>query len=170
MSYTYRPVQDGLRAAGHYLDGTGRRLVGLLVVKDGIVVTLRSHDLRGADEAVLLTDDDLQTLYAESRSGRGSGATLQTPDPLFPTGYEDFLRALGAVVARDGWSQLRLVRMGDEAILRYRAGGQRQETVLDAADVEEMLNQAFRQRGTGTLPSSAPNIWVVPAAPNDERS
>jgi len=152
MSYTYRPVQDGLRAAGHYLDGTGRRLVGLLVVADGIVVTLRPHDLRGADEAVLLTDDDLQTLYAESRSGRGSGETLQTPDPLCPTGYEDFLRALGAVAGRDGWSQVRLVRMGDEAILHYHAGGQRQETVLDAAGIEEMLNQAFRQRGAGTLP------------------
>jgi hypothetical protein len=93
------------------------------------------------------------------------------PDPLFPTGYEDFLRALGAVAGRDGWSQVRLVRMGDEAILRYHAGGQRQETVLDAAGIEEMLNQAFRQRGTGTPPSSTtPNIWVVPTSPNDERS
>lgn len=169
MSFTYRPLQDGLRAVGRYLDGTTRRMVSLLVVGEGIVVTLRPHDLRGADEAVLLTDEDLQALYTEARSGRGGGNAARTPDPLFPTGYEDFLRALGAVAGREGWTQLRLTRIGEEVILHFHAADQRQERVMTEADVETMLNQAFRQRGTGSLqPTPAPNLWVVPTAPTSD--
>lgn len=170
MSYTYRPLQDGLRAAGHYLDGSGRRLASLLMVDDGIVVTLRPGDIRGVDEAVLLTDEDLQNLYSAARSGRGSGDTVQFTDPLVPTGYEDFLRALAAPAGQESWSQIRLVRLGDEIMLSYRIAGQRHASVMAEAEVEELLNLAFRQRGTGTTPATGPNIWVVPPSPGDETS
>jgi hypothetical protein len=36
---TYRPLQDGLRAAGHFLDSNDRRPTSLLAVADGIVLT-----------------------------------------------------------------------------------------------------------------------------------
>src|SRR2546422_9037468 len=97
---TYRPLQDGLRAAGHFLDPNHRRLTSLLVVADGIVVTLMPRDLRGVDEALLLTEEDLRGLWAQGRSTRaGDGAPMPALDPIFPTGYEDFLRALGDVAA-----------------------------------------------------------------------
>ena len=67
---TYRPLQDGLRAAGHFLDTNDRRLTSLLVVADGIVLTLMPRDLRGVDEALLLTHDDLRGLWNQSRSAR----------------------------------------------------------------------------------------------------
>ena len=154
---TYRPLQDGLRAAGHFLDTNDRRLTSLLVVADGIVLTLMPRDLRGVDEALLLTHDDLRGLWNQSRRARAAapvpGRDLQThtPDPMFPTGYEDFLRALGDVAARQHWTALRLLRVGDDTIVRYGACSDRKEMVLAAHDVETILNRAFRQRGKGPL-------------------
>lgn len=148
---SYRPFQDGLRATGRYLDQNGRRLVSLLVAPDGVVVTMLPRDLHSTDEAVLLADDDLRALWAEARAARGRSDVAQASDALFPTGYEDFLRALGDAAARQNWSALRLVRVGDEAILRHGAAAERKEMVLAAADVEAILNRAFRQRGRGPL-------------------
>ena len=154
---TYRPLQDGLRAAGRFLDTNDRRLTSLLVVADGIVLTLMPRDLRGVDEALLLTHDDLRGLWVQSRHARaatpvpGSDLQTRTPDPIFPTGYEDFLRALGDAAAHQHWTALRLLRVGDDTILRYGARSDRKEMVLAAHDVEAILNRAFRQRGKGSL-------------------
>jgi hypothetical protein len=154
---TYRPLQDGLRAAGHYLDTNDRRLTSLLVVADGIVLTLMPRDLRGVDEALLLTQDDLRALWDQAYSARAAtraaGSELQThtPDPIFPTGYEDFLRALGDTAEDKHWTALRLLRVGDETILRYGTRSDRMEMVLAAHDVEALLNRAFKQRGKGAM-------------------
>ena len=154
---TYRPLQDGLRAAGRFLDSNDRRLTSLLVVADGIVLTLMPRDLRGVDEALLLTHDDLRGLWVQSRRARAAtpvpGRDLQThtPDPMFPTGYEDFLRALGDAAEHQHWPALRLLRVGDETILRYGARIDRMEMVLAARDVEALLNRAFKQRGKGAM-------------------
>ena len=150
---TYRPLQDGLRAAGHFLDTNDRRLTSLLVVADGIVLTLMPRDLRGVDEALLLTQDDLRALWDQACGARAGGSELQThtPDPIFPTGYEDFLRALGDAAQHRHWPALRLLRVGDETILRYGARIDRMEMVLAARDVEALLNRAFKQRGKGAM-------------------
>ena len=154
---TYRPLQDGLRAAGHFLDTNDRRLTSLLVVADGIVLTLMPRDLRGVDEALLLTHDDLRGLWNQSRSARvaapvpGRDLQTHTPDPIFPTGYEDFLRALGDAAEHQHWPALRLLRVGDETVLRYGTRSDRMEMVLAARDVEALLNRAFKQRGKGAM-------------------
>lgn len=144
----YRPTQDGLRAAGRYLDEHDRRMVALLVTREGIVVTLAPWDIRGAGEAVLLTHDDLRALSAQARTARGTGAIARSPDAVFPTGYEDFLRAVGAIAADKGWLWLRLVRQGDLTIMRYGGRASRLETVLrPPEDIERLLNYAFNLRG-----------------------
>ena len=154
---TYRPLQDGLRAAGRFLDTNERRLTSLLVVADGIVLTLMPRDLRGVDEALLLTQDDLRALWDQACSARvaarvpGSDLQAHTPDPIFPTGYEDFLRALGDAAEHQHWTALRLLRVGDETILRFGARSDREEMVLAPHDVEALLNRAFKQRGKGAM-------------------
>ncbi len=146
----YRPLRDGLRAAGRYLDDNARRLSALLMTDEGIVVTLAAPDIHDAGEALLLTHDDLQGLITQARTARGTGYGIRSPDPLFPTGYEDFLRALGAVCAGLGWSRIRLVRLGTGAVLRYSVGTQRAEMPLAEKDIEDVLNHAFNQRGRST--------------------
>jgi hypothetical protein len=148
----YRPLQDGLRATGHYLDRNGQRLVTLLVVSVGFVITLMPADIRQRDDAVLLTHDDLRRIWIASRVQRSkAGAAPPTVDPFFPTGYEDFLRALGDAAARQKWAAVRLVRIGEEAILRHGMRVGRQEIVLKARDIEAILNRAFQQRGHGPM-------------------
>lgn len=147
----YRPLQDGLRAAGYFVDRDGRRLVSLLVVSDGIVVSLLPRNIRHVDEAILLTHDDLRSLSIEAQFGRGEGNAPDPVDQVLPTGYEDFLRALGDAAARQHWPGLRLVRIGDEAIVRFGTRISRREMALKARDVEKIVNRAFEQRGKGPL-------------------
>jgi hypothetical protein len=147
----YRPLQDGLRAAGHYLDRNGRRLVSLLVVPAGFIITLMPKDLRHSDEAVLLTHGEMRILTDACRALRGKGNAPNIIDPFFPSGYEDFLRALGNATARQQWSSLRLVRIGEEAIIRHGTQIGRQELILRARDIEVILDRAFKQRGHGPM-------------------
>jgi len=143
---SYRPLQDGLRSTGRYLDENALRLIGLLTVDGGIVVTLAPEDIHKAATAVMLVHDDLRSLFTQARTARGEGNAPRSPDPLFPTAYEDFLRALGAAAAQGGWTELRLVRLGDIAIVRYGTRAERKEMTLTAQDVENILNHAFSQR------------------------
>jgi hypothetical protein len=144
-------LQDGLRAVGHSLDLTDRRLVSLIVVLEGFIVTLNSTNIRQPDDAVLLTHDELQSLTEVCRAQRGQGNAPKIIDHFFPTGYEDFLRALGDAAARQRWIGLRLVRIGEEAVVRHGAQDSRKEVTLHSRDIEAILNRAFRQRGHGPM-------------------
>jgi hypothetical protein len=142
----YRPVQDGLRAAGRYLDTHACRLGSLSLSDHSIVLTLAPADVHDAGAALVLTHADLQVYAAQDRAARGVGAAFSSPDPLFPTGYEDFLRALGALAERCGWTCLRLVHLEDTLLLHYGTSLGREERRLDAGAILQILNAAFRQR------------------------
>lgn len=143
-------LHDRLRAAGHFLDQNQRRLISLAIGRDGVVVTLDQHDIRLPAEAVLLTYDDLADMADQARALRYRGNSPHTVDPLFPTGYEDFLRALDSLVRQQSWSWLRLVRVGDMALLHYDVAGQRDELTLAGTDIQNLLDNAFYQRGHGS--------------------
>jgi hypothetical protein len=142
----YRPVQDGLRAAGCYLDTHACRLGSLSLTDYSIVLTLAPSDVHDAGAALVLTHADLQVYAARDRAARGVEAAFSSPDPLFPTGYEDFLRALGALAERCGWTCLRLVHLEDTLLLHYGTSPGREERRLDAGAILQILNAAFRQR------------------------
>jgi hypothetical protein len=142
----YRPVQDGLRAAGRYLDTHACRLGSLSLGVHSIVLTLAPSDVHDAGPAAVLTHEDLRGYAARARAARGGGGLLSSPDPLFPTGYEDFLRALGALADRCGWTCLRLVHLENTLLLHYGTSPGREERRLDAGDIVKIVNAAFRQR------------------------
>jgi hypothetical protein len=142
----YRPVQDGLRAAGRYLDTHACRLGSLSLGDYSIVLTLAPSDVHDAGAALVLTHADLQDYAAQDRAARGVGAAFSSSDPLFPTGYEDFLRALGALAERCRWTCLRLVHLEDTLLLHYGTTPGREERRLDAGAILQILNAAFRQR------------------------
>jgi len=142
----YRPLQDGLRSTGRYLDENALRLIALLTADGGIVVTLAPADIHKAATAVMLVHDDLRSLSTQARTARGEGNAPRSPDSMFPTAYEDFLRALGVAAEQGGWTELRLVRLGDIAVVRYGTRVERKEITLTATDVENILNHAFSQR------------------------
>jgi hypothetical protein len=142
----YRPVQDGLRAAGRYLDAHACRLGSLSLSGYSIVLTLAPSDVHDAGPALVLTHEDLRGYAARDRAARGDGAAFSSPDPLFPTGYEDFLRALGALAEQCGWTCLRLVHLENTLLLHYGTSPGREERRLDAGAILQILNAAFRQR------------------------
>src|ERR687884_1505832 len=148
----YRPVQDGLRAAGRYLDTHACRLGSLSLTDYSIVLTLAPSDVHDAGAALVLTHADLQVYAAQDRAARGVGVVSSSPDPLFPTSYEDFLRALGALAERCGWTYPRLVHLGNSLLLHYGTSHGREERRLDADDILQILNAAFRQRRGGRGP------------------
>src|SRR5438067_9093978 len=140
----YRPLRDGLLAAGHYLDRSSRRLASISDVCEGRAVTLAPHDRHRAGDAFLLSHDDLRGLTAEGPKARG--VRLAPRDPLFPTGYEDFLHALGLVASQHAWTGLRLVRVGATLLLHYSAQQQRIQVALRPEDVQHLLDKAFSAR------------------------
>src|SRR5919198_2816508 len=83
----YRPVQDGLRAAGRYLDTHACRLGSLSLSVYSIVLTLAPSDVHDAGAALVLSHEDLRVYAARDRTARGRGAAFGSQDPLFPTGY-----------------------------------------------------------------------------------
>ena len=142
----HRPVQDGLRAVGRYLDTHACRLGSLSLTDYSIVLTLAPSDAHDAGAALVLTHADLQVYAVQDRAARGVGAAFSSPDPLFPTGYVDFLRAMGELAERCGWTGLRLVHLEDTLLLHYGTSLGRQERRLNADDILQILNAAFRQR------------------------
>ena len=142
----YRPIQDGLRAASRYLDTHACRLGSLSLSGYSLVLTLAPADVHDAGAALVLTHEDLQVYAARDRTARGRGAAFGSPDPLFPTGYEDFLRALGALAERRGWTGLRLVRLENALLLHHGTSLGREQRQLDAGDIRQILNTAFQRR------------------------
>jgi hypothetical protein len=142
------PVQQGLRATGYYLDTHACRLASLSVISDGVALTLAVHDVRAAGAALVFTHDDLVALTAQAHAQRGAGTAPGRPDPLVPTGYEDLLRTLGMLAAQYQWTGLRLARLGTTLLLHYGTSADRGALLLQDGDVHQLLNAAFRQRGT----------------------
>lgn len=147
----YRPLQDGLRAVGRYLDGNGFRLVSLSVVDGGVFVTIAPEDFHNGGLSVFLDHDSLSGAVQIVVAERGQGNAPQSRDVFFPTAYEDFLRSLGALAAERQWEGLRLLRMGGIAVLHYGPSDRRGEIVLEQQDVESIINNALERRAFTTV-------------------
>ena len=175
LAYTNR-----LRAIGHYLDQQGLRRVTIVDSDSGVFIRGQSDGVgrpaastivrgsRAAREAFTATLDEaeLAELGAQARRRRDApdGPRATRPavgllgSPLFPSGYEDRLRALG--VELDGLSGVRLltiIEVADHLYLDYDrtdedlAGGvAHQHLVLRTGDMEAIVQAAVARRGKGS--------------------
>jgi hypothetical protein len=143
------------------------RLLGLLAVQDGMTLIVDQLQGREPAQTLLFTHAELRPIAVAARRQRGRSAPVACPDPIFITGYEDFLRALSTVLKQD-WEAFRLLRYGDTIVLRHGAPDQRRQIVLRRQDVHNLLNQAFRQRRH----SATPGVSSIPeaAAPHGGRT
>lgn len=90
-SLTY---QNRLRVIGRQLDLYGYRSVTILEVAGGFLVRGAAGGAR-APEALEFLDQDFPQLLQGAIGARGDGEHTRSTSSLLPTGYEDFLRALG---------------------------------------------------------------------------
>ncbi len=175
LAYTNR-----LRAIGHYLDQQGLRRVTIVDSDSGVFIRGQSDGVgrpaastivrgsRAARDAftAILDEAELAELGAQARRRRDApdGPRVTRPaigllgSPLFPSGYEDRLRALG--VELDGLSGVRLltiIEVADHLYLDYDrtdedlAGGvAHQHLVLRTGDMEAIVQAAVARRGKGS--------------------
>ena len=145
--------QDRLRVIGRQLDLSGLGAVNLLEVPGGFLVRAMRPQAR-SPEALEFPHDEFPALISRAIAARGEGERQQRPHPLLPTGYEDFLRALG----------YRLDLQRAEAITVTELGGfvavgglstvetYQQTTIgpfqvlLRSEDIMALLDEAFRRR------------------------
>jgi len=145
--------QNRLRVIGRHLDLLSYRSFVIVEVEGGLLVRAVRADQRDG-EALEFPDGAFRQLMLDAISSRGSGYHSYTPSPLLPTGYEDFLRALGhrldqrlarGVVVTECPSMV--VVTGDEQSHTSTQAPYRVfEDLLRPQDVTALLDQAFSRR------------------------
>lgn len=146
--------QNHLRAIGRHLDTYGLRRINVLQVDGGFIVRATPAHSRET-ETLEFIDEQFPQLLAVAATDRGEGERREQPvSKLIPTGYEDFLRALGyrldqhaaEAVTISELDELAVVggvgRVDETGVSRY---GQIQ-WLLHQDDIVEMLNGAYRRR------------------------
>lgn len=162
--------QQCLRAIGRYLDRGRYRYSLICQIPNGFVIRgypSGFENVRSA-EALVFTAEDLTSMIADLMVTRAPLPANVIPDPsqvprLLPTGYEDFLRALGYECDVANMRNMRLVETLDGVLLSYDLPGSkmRQERGFDEQEIYTLLNAAFSRRGSlpanqGPLPPASP--------------
>ena len=147
--------QNELRAMGRFCDDNELRSIGIYEVADGFV-------LRGfADpndphsvQALEVPKDDIQSLIMKNFTAKGR-TTPHSRSPLCPTGYEDFLRALGFELEKNQARGMMIQELADRMAVSWHQLISSEEgyiweprsALLSAEDVEKLLDEAFNRRG-----------------------
>ncbi|HUZ03107.1 MAG TPA: response regulator [Thermomicrobiaceae bacterium] len=146
--------QNRLRTIGHQLDVHGYRFPNVLEVDGGFLVVATPDGSR-AQEALEFADRDFTFLVASAIGTRSSRAPEKSGrQALFPTGYEDFLRALGWRLDTDQAEAITVSELDDGVVVggrRHRAGAaggqfRRFHEFLGPDEVAALLDEAFRHR------------------------
>lgn len=154
--------QNCLRVIGRHLDLQSYRSFVIVEVEGGLLVRAVRADQRGG-EALEFPDGAFRQLLLDAMGSRGHGYHSYTPSPLLPTGYEDFLRALGhrldqrlarGIVITECPSMI--VVTGEEQEHNTAYSGYRVfEDFLRPQDVTALLDQAFGRRAAAQAAETA---------------
>jgi hypothetical protein len=156
--------ETALRVIGRHLDLQGCRQTTLFETAGGFIARAVINDPR-TPVALEFHAEELATLLQQARAGRGKGVRAELGSPLLPTGYEDFLRALGHDLdQRDAAgifiSELRnvMVVSGVEpGVVSGKPAFVPFEQLLRPNEIERMLDDAFHRRAaSGGLFNKAP--------------
>ena len=162
-----RPTyQNRLRVIGSELDAARCTAVHLVRVDGGFVVRAVSRRT-GQPSVLVFPDRDFPVLAARAHAARGRRGRMRLGTPLLPTGYEDFLRALGRWLDETHVLLVRLVeepdairiegtRVADEKVKNRRVPFRER---LGREEIGVLLAEAFRHRfeqlpETGRSPDS----------------
>jgi hypothetical protein len=151
----YAPTYENrLRVVGRKLDLSRYRSIALFELEDGFVV--RGFLPEARHPTVLeFAFADFERLTSEAIKGRGEGERKHHGlSQLLPTGYEDFLRALGWRLDRQLADSIIVVEMvkvfavtGLEQVDNVGGIALRPfERYLRTQDVEQLLDESFRFR------------------------
>lgn len=143
-----------LRLVGRHLDVNNLRDIALFETQGGFVV--RATNPKGRSlEALEFPFSMAPDLHNKAQSSRGGGERVQHVAPIYPTGYEDMLRALGAELDMKAATDIIILEMEERLIVRgleYRESFHATaygdfELEMRPGDIQGMLDTAFRRRG-----------------------
>lgn len=145
--------QNRLRVIGRQLDLYGYRAVTILEVAGGFLVRGVPGGSRAA-EALEFLDQDFLQLMQSTYHARGEGERGRTTSTLLPTGYEDFLRALGYRLDTQFAEAVTVTELDSfvavGGVAKVDASGQTGlaplQWLLRNDDIAFMLDEAFRRR------------------------
>lgn len=151
-----RTYQNELRAMGRHCDDQGLKSIGIHEVTDGFI--LRAFpDANNPTSVVALEipDGDLQSLILKNFTAQGTRASA-AGSRLCPTGYEDFLRALGFELEECQAKAIAMQELSEGfSVAFYQPaetadGGfvwEPKSFILTAEHVQDLLDEAFKRRG-----------------------
>lgn len=157
--------QNRLRVIGRQLDLYGYRTATILEVAGGFLVRGTPGGGR-TPEALEFLDYDFAQLLHSAYAARGEGERRRATSPLLPTGYEDFLRALGHRFDSQFAEAVTVTELDSfiavGGVAKVDASGQTGfaplQLLLRADDIAFILDEGFRRRATLTA-SKASSIF-----------
>lgn len=142
-----------LRLIGRHLDVHDYHGMVIFETEGGYIVRAVRPGSRHAD-ALEFPYDSIASLEQQGSRSRGEGER-EPPSTLIPTGYEDFLRALGYELDQRNSTAVVVAELVRGVVARgaeYRSVGDQMalspfEMILDPTDIQQLLDAAFRRRG-----------------------
>lgn len=149
----FRPTyQNRLRVIGRHLDDGNYRAVHLLEVEGGILVRATRYQ-QVVSDLLEFPEQSFRSLIVDAVRKRGNHRPTMMHSPLFPTGYEDFLRALGHQLDERISRAIALIECDDFVFLSgmEQPGGTLSSFAPFARSLREpeivaMLDDAFHRR------------------------
>ncbi len=148
--------QNRLRAIGRQLDVQRVRMASILEVDAGFLVRAFPHDGRTPD-AFEVPNRDVLFWISDAFRARGAGERGPSTSPLLPSGYEDFLRAIGQALDQHPAEAIAVAEYAQMIIvtgltkldtaMQTSLGGV--EWILRADEIQQVLDQSFRRRQAG---------------------
>jgi hypothetical protein len=144
--------QNRLRAIGVQLDREHQGKLTLLEVPGGFIVRV----VRGRSSGQILefTLDDFPALLDESQQSRGGPTKTPDPSPLFPTGYQDGLRAVGYLLDQAEARSVLIVELSNHLLIAARRIVRSSRTgafepfehYFSPEEMTQLLDEAFKRR------------------------
>lgn len=153
MRMTY---QNRLRAIGRQLDLYQYQSINLMEVGGGMLVRATMRGSR-TPEALEFLDEDFAALLRGGFAARGEGERPRGQSKLLPTGYEDFLRALGYRLDQSMAEAVSVTELDAfiavGGVARIDASGHTtvgpMHWLLYTDDIAFLLDEAYRRRAPG---------------------
>ncbi|MGA7671071.1 MAG: response regulator [Nitrolancea sp.] len=157
--------QNRLRVIGRQIDLNRYRFVSIFEVDGGFLVRALPEHGRHAD-ALEFPDRDFLHWITEAYRNRGDGERHASLSALLPSGYEDFLRAIGASLDRHKAESISVAEFASVIVVggSAKVDNSAQTTVgnlqwiLQKDDILQILDEGYRRRQkTQNQPNSVLN-------------
>lgn len=149
--------EQSLRIIGRHLDAEPAYHVTILEVDDGYTVRYQPAQHSTEDRTVQYSDARLRDLFVFHVAGRGCLKRRGHHLGIwrnFPSGHEDFLRAMGAALDREQASSLTVDELADQIQTSYVRPDptnplrtMKCRAVFGEADIRAMVEEAKLRRG-----------------------